>query len=95
MSAAIIGLLLALTVAAVWIACLASLRLTSALDRMHAVAFLNAAAGFLVTAAGFAADGISGRSLKIALTMTLLVGWSAVLSHAVGRALLVREGPSA
>lgn len=95
MSMAIVSILLALAVASVWIACLAVLRLPQALDRMHAAAFLNAAAGFLVTAAAFVADGVSGRSLKIALLMTLLVVWGAVLSHAVGRALLLREGPAA
>ena len=95
MTAAILGILLSLTVAAIWIACLAVMRLPRALDRLHAIAFLNAAAGFFVTVAAFVADGVSGRSLKIALLMTLLVAWSAVLSHVVGRALLLREGSSA
>ena len=95
MSPTILAILLSLAVAAIWIACLAVLRLPRALDRLHAVAFLNAAAGFSVTLAAFVADGVSGRSLKIALLMTFLVAWSAVLSHVVGRALLLREGSSA
>ncbi len=91
----IIGILLALAVAAAWLSALALLRQPRALDRLHAVSFLNVASGVLVTATGFAADGISGRSLKILLLMTLLVGFGAVLSHAAGRALLMREGRSA
>ena len=92
---ALVSVLLAGAVAAVWLACLAALRLPRALDRLHAVSFLNAATGALVTAAAFVADGVSGRSLKILFLMLLLLVWGAVLSHAVGRALLLREGREA
>ncbi len=91
----VLGILLALAVAATWLSALALLRQHRALDRLHAVSFLNVTTGILVTAAGFAADGISGRSLKILFMMTLLVGFGAVLSHAAGRAVLMREGRSA
>lgn len=91
----VLGILLALTVAATWLSALAVLRQRRALDRLHAVSFLNVTTGILVTAAGFAADGVSGRSLKILFMMTLLVGFGAVLSHAAGRAILMREGRSA
>lgn len=91
----VLGILLALAVAATWLSALALLRQRRALDRLHAVSFLNVTTGILVTAAGFAADGISGRSLKILFMMTLLVGFGAVLSHAAGRAVLMREGRSA
>lgn len=92
---ALVAGFLALAVAATWLATLALLRMPRALDRFHAVSFLNVATGVTVTAAAFAADGISGRSLKILLMMVLLMGFSAVLSHAAGRALLLREGRSA
>ncbi|GJD35786.1 monovalent cation/H(+) antiporter subunit G [Methylobacterium aerolatum] len=92
---ALVALPLALAVAATWLAALALLRQPRALDRLHAVSFLNVAAGLFVTAAGFAADGVSVRSLKILFLMALLVGSGAVLSHAAGRALLMREGRSA
>lgn len=92
---AILGALLAAAVAAAWLAVLALLRLPRALDRLHAVAFLNAAAGGLVAVAAFVADGLSGRSLKILFMMIVLLAWSAVLAHAAGRALLLREGREA
>ncbi|GJE40540.1 monovalent cation/H(+) antiporter subunit G [Methylobacterium persicinum] len=91
----LIAVLLALAVGATWLAALALLRLPHALDRFHAASFLNVATGVTVTATAFAADGISGRSLKILFMMVLLVGFGAVLSHAAGRAVLLREGRSA
>ncbi len=90
-----IGVMLGLAVAVTWLAALALWRLPRALDRMHALAFLNVAASGLVTAAAFLADGISGRSLKILLMMAVFLGWAAVLSHVTGRAVLMREGRSA
>ncbi|MGT2487648.1 monovalent cation/H(+) antiporter subunit G [Methylobacterium oryzae CBMB20] len=91
----VIGSVLAVAVAAAWLAALALWRLPRALDRMHAVAFLNVAASISVTVAAFLADGISGRSLKILVMMVVFLGWAAVLSHVSGRAVLMREGRSA
>jgi multicomponent Na+:H+ antiporter subunit G len=90
-----IGLVLGLAVAATWLSALALWRLPRALDRLHALAFLNVAASALVVAAAFLADGISGRSLKILLMMGVYLAWAAVLSHVSGRAVLMREGRSA
>lgn len=92
---ALIAILLGLAVAATWLSALAILRMPRALDRLHAVSFLNIVAGVAITAAGFASDGISVRSLKILLMVVLLVGFGAVITHAVGRALLLREGRAA
>jgi multicomponent Na+:H+ antiporter subunit G len=91
----LVPLALALTVAAAWLACLSLLRLRRALDRLHAVAFLNAAAALPVSAAAFATDGLSVRSVKVVLVMLLTLGWGAALAHATGRALLLRDGPAA
>ena len=91
----VIGSLLGLMVAVTWLAALALWRLPRALDRFHALAFLNVAASGLVTVAAFLADGISGRSLKILVMMVVFLGWAAVLSHVSGRAVLMREGRSA
>lgn len=91
----VIAILLGLAVGTAWLSALALLRQPQALDRLHAVSFLNVATGVLVSAAGFASDGISGRSLKILFMMIVLIGAGAVLSHAAGRALLMREGRSA
>jgi multicomponent Na+:H+ antiporter subunit G len=90
-----IGLVLSLAVAATWLSALALWRLPRALDRLHALAFLNVAASALVVVAAFLADGISGRSLKILLMMGVYLAWAAVLSHVSGRAVLMREGRSA
>ena len=92
---ALIAILLGLAVAATWLSALAILRMPRALDRLHAVSFLNIVAGAAITAAGFASDGISVRSLKILLMVVLLVGFGSVITHAAGRALLLREGRSA
>lgn len=87
--------LLGLTVSSVWLGCLATLRLPSALDRLHAVSFVNIAGGGGLTLACFVADGVSVRSMKVlGLTILLTVG-GAALSHATGRALLIREGRKA
>ena len=91
----VIGSVLALAVAAAWLAALALWRLPRALDRMHALAFLNVAASILVTVAAFLTDGVSGRSLKILVMMVVFLAWAAVLSHVSGRAVLMREGRSA
>lgn len=91
----LIGPAVGLAVAVTWLVAIALWRLPRALDRLHALAFLNVAAAFLVTAAAFLADGISGRSLKILVMMIVFLAWAAVLSHVSGRALLMREGRSA
>ena len=91
----LVGALLALAVAAAWLSALALLRLPRALDRLHALSFLNVAASVCVTVAAFLSDGISGRSMKILLMMGVYLAWAAVLSHVSGRAVLMREGRSA
>ncbi|MGH1572708.1 monovalent cation/H(+) antiporter subunit G [Methylobacterium sp. P31] len=91
----VIGLALALTVAVTWLAALTLWRLPRALDRLHALAFLNVSASAFVVVAAFLADGVSGRSLKILLMMAVYLAWAAVLSHVSGRAALMREGRSA
>ncbi|MCJ2088206.1 monovalent cation/H(+) antiporter subunit G [Methylobacterium sp. E-005] len=91
----VIGGVLGLAVAVTWLSALALWRLPRALDRLHALAFLNVAVSGLVTVAAFLSDGISGRSLKILVMMVVFLGWAAVLSHVSGRAVLMREGRSA
>ncbi|MDP4003472.1 monovalent cation/H(+) antiporter subunit G [Methylobacterium sp. NEAU K] len=80
-----IDLLLGLAVAATWLAAVALWRLPRALDRLHALAFLNVAAAVPVTLTAFLADGLSGRSLKILLMMVLfLVALMAVRAQQPG-----------
>jgi multicomponent Na+:H+ antiporter subunit G len=89
---AILAGLLGLVVLAAWLGSLALLRLPHALNRLHAVTFVNIACGVLVSVIGFVADGVSGRSLKIMVAMIILVLAGAVQSHASGRALFFRDG---
>ena len=87
-----LALALAIAVSAAWLSALALLRLPTAFDRLHAVAFLNVACGSCLVVAGFLADGISPRSLKLVVIVVTLLLSSAVQSHATGRALSIREG---
>lgn len=83
---------LALGVAMAWLGALALLRLRTPLERLHAVAFVNVAAGGFVALAALFADGASSRALKcVAVWLaTLLIG--AALAHVTGRALHLRGG---
>ena len=91
MSDVAIAILLALCVAAVWLGCAGFIRLSSNLDRIHCIAFVNATAGLSLTTAIFIADGPSVRAIKVLLiTVVSLVGGAAA-SHAMGAALLDRD----
>lgn len=87
-----VGVALALGVAMAWLGALALLRLRTPLERLHAVAFVNVAAGGFVTLAALLADGATPRALKCMAVWlaTLLIG--ACLSHVTGRALHLRGG---
>ena len=91
MSAAIIGVFLAILVAAAWLGAVGFSRLRRPLDRMHCVAFVNVVAGTALVVAAFVADGPSTRAFKILLIALLSVGGGAAMSHATGRALWTRE----
>ena len=86
-----INILLAATVALVWLGCLSFARLPTAFDRLHCATFVNVVGGFLLTVIGFLEDGWSTRSIKIATIWIVSILAGAALSHATGRALLHRE----
>ena len=90
-----VDLCLALAVVSAWLGCFGALRLRSALDRLHAVTFTNAAAGVLVAVAALLADGISTRSVKFACLVAFVLVTGSAISHAAGRALALRGGPGA
>ena len=90
-----VDLCLALAVACVWLGCFGALRLRRPLDRLHAVAFVNASAGILVAVAAFLADGVSTRSVKLACLVAFVLVAGSAVSHAAGRALALRDGPQA
>ncbi len=91
MTGAAVATLLAICVATVWLGCAGFVRLSSNLDRIHCIAFVNATAGLSLTASAFIADGASIRAIKVLLITicSLLVG--AAVSHAMGAALLDRD----
>ena len=91
----LLDLCLAGAVLSAWLGCFGAFRLRSALDRIHAVAFTNIAAGLFVAAAAFLADGVSSRSVKLACLVAFVAVTGAAVSHAGGRALLLRDGPQA
>lgn len=85
-----IGLLLGVMVASAWLGVAGFLRLRTTLDRVHCVTFVNAAAGLALVATAFVSDGASDRALKILLMVAVSLVSGAALSHATGRALLLR-----
>jgi multicomponent Na+:H+ antiporter subunit G len=87
-----VAILLGLAVLSAWVGCWGFLRFSTALDRLHCASFVNAAAGFSVAVAVVVQDGASDRTLKtFAILATLLFG-GAALNHAVGRAIVLRDG---
>ena len=90
MSRVAIEVLLALLVLAAWLGCAGFARLRAPLDRMHCVAFVNVTAGTALTIAAFVSDGVSDRALKVLLITGLSLLAGAAMSHATGRALLLR-----
>ena len=87
---AAVSVLLAVAVLAGWVGCLGFARLRSPLDRLHCVAFTNAACGVPVLAAAVLADGFTIRVGKILLLVLVSLLTGAALSHATARALLLR-----
>lgn len=86
-----VSVLLALVVAALWLAAFGFARLRSAYDRVHCVSFAAVAAGPFLVAAGFVGDGFSDRAWKILLFAVVTLISGAVLAHATGRAIAFRD----
>ena len=95
MKAAALDICLAVAVASVWLGCFGALRLRSALDRLHAVAFVNAAGGIAIAAAAFVDEGVTTRSVKLAALVVVVLVMGSAVNHAAGRALMLRDGPQA
>ncbi|HLH91977.1 MAG TPA: monovalent cation/H(+) antiporter subunit G [Xanthobacteraceae bacterium] len=89
---AITGIVLGLGVLAAWLGALAFVRLATALERLHAVTFVNVAAGAAIVLAALLTDGVSSRSLKCLLLLVVTLPVGALLTHVTGRALHTRSG---
>lgn len=82
---------LAIGVAATWLGALALLRLPP-LGRLHAVGFVNVAAGAAFTMAAWLSDGASSRTGKALLIWVILMVTGALSFHVTGRAVHLRGG---
>jgi multicomponent Na+:H+ antiporter subunit G len=82
--------LLTILVLGAWLGCFGYARLRHALDRLHCVTFVNAGCGLALLLTSLAADGLSTRTFKVAVIACAALLAGAALSHATGRALLVR-----
>lgn len=91
MTSMIVDALLALAVLACWLGAAGFARLSSPLDRLHCVTFVNATAGIAILVAAFIADGVSARTVKILVLNAAALASGAALAHATGRALLLRQ----
>ena len=83
-------ILLGLGVLASWLGCAGFARMRSPLDRMHCVAFVNAISGVCVLLAAALTEGPTTRVFKILLIVGIGLLAGAAMSHATGRALLLR-----
>lgn len=85
------AIFLALSVASFWLAAWGLLRLPSAYDRLHCVPFAAIAGGLPVLIATFIAQGVSAGAFKVLLIFMLNLGCGAALTHAIGRAMALRD----
>ena len=87
----VIAIVLAIGVASAWLGALALLRLP-ALARLHAVSFVNVAAGSAFTLAACLSDGLTSRTGKVLLVWVVLLLTGALSAHVTGRAIFLRGG---
>jgi multisubunit Na+/H+ antiporter MnhG subunit len=90
----LVDALLAAAVVTAWLGTAALIVLRTAYDRLHAASYVVVATGFFVTAAVVAAGPLSTAALKAAMVYVALIATGAVLNHAIGRAMRVREASS-
>lgn len=87
-----IDALLAFAVLMAWTGAIAFVRLRTHFERLHAITFVNLAAGTAITVAAVLHDGLSGRTFKCIFILVVLATVGALLSHATARALHLRDG---
>ncbi len=83
--------LVALGVAASWLAAFGLLRLPDAFARLHCVSFAGAAGGFCFTAAVLIDRGGDPLGFKTVTAIVLVLLTGAVFVHVTGRALRLRQ----
>lgn len=92
MRALAVEILLGAAVLSAWLGCFGFVRTKTALARLHCAAFVYVAAGFAITLAVLVQDGATDRLLKMIAIWAILLLGGAATSHAIGRALMLRDG---
>ncbi len=85
---------LAGAVVMIWLATIAFFRLSTPLQRIHAVTFANVVGGGLIALAAVLSDGATSRSLKCVFIWLASLIFGALLAQVTGRALHLREAQS-
>ena len=91
MTSAVVDIFLALGVAASWLGAIALLRTRSPYDRLHLPGYVTVVAGFCIAVAVIISDPLSAQALKTVVIYFSLVSTSALLTHAIGRMMRIRE----
>lgn len=87
-----VAVTLGVLVSAAWLSALAFLRMKTPMERLHCSAFVTIVGGVLVFVAVVLQDGASSRAWKTGFLVILAMAVSAATSHALGRALQLRDG---
>jgi multisubunit Na+/H+ antiporter MnhG subunit len=87
-----VDIALGLVVAAGWLAAAAFVRMRTAMDRLHCSTFVTVVGGALLFVAVAFQDGATSRTWKTLFLIATSTAISAAGSHAIGRALQLREG---
>jgi len=95
LSAVAVPALLGVAVAAAWLAALGFVRLERALDRLHCATFVNTVAGPALALAVIFQEGATSRAWITAALVVAACAIGAAASHALGRALVLRDGEGA
>ncbi len=91
MKTIVVDLLIGVSIACAWLGAIGLARMASALDRLHAVAFVTVGSGLAVVAAAFVADGPSTRAFKILVLWLIALIAGAAVNMAAARAIFTRD----
>ena len=91
LSGLIVDALLGIAILSAWIAAIGFARLTSALDRLHCIAFVTVGCTLPIVAAAFVADGPSTRAFKLLLMFVITLVAGAAINQAIARAVFLRD----
>jgi multisubunit Na+/H+ antiporter MnhG subunit len=84
--------LLILAVVSAWLGAVSFLRLHTALERIHCVTYVSVVTLGALVLAGFATEGVTPRTCKLALLWVINLAVGALLSHATARTIHLRDG---